>query len=169
MSSMKCKECGATFTPYKADQLFCCAAHGSKYHQRAYRRRSQVKHEAALLVSTELDILKEQNGALQKENEELKIQNEQWKESVRKYHRRVEQLEELIEKRDDTIISQKKEIEQLKDQQKTKRTSDFKREHLERVLTSEIKRQFPNDTIIQTHVEAIRSFNASYINTLVTA
>jgi hypothetical protein len=42
------------------------------------------------------------------------------------------------------------------------------REHLERVLTSEIRRQFPSDPHIQEHIGAIRSFNASYINALVT-
>ena len=41
------------------------------------------------------------------------------------------------------------------------------REHLERVLHGEIRRQFPNDPVVQEHIGAIRAFNASYINALV--
>jgi FtsZ-binding cell division protein ZapB len=171
---MICEECGASFIPYKSDQRFCCAAHNSKHRQKVYRQRTQVKHEAAVLASTEIDDLREQNGALQKENDELRIQNEQWKESIKKHNERIGRLEEIIDKRDDTITIQKKEIERLKlerrviDKTNTNKRQHFAREHLERVLTSEIKRQFPNDTLVQTHIVAIRSFNASYINALVT-
>ena len=174
MSAMECKECGATFTPYKADQLFCCGSHASKHRQKAYRQRAQIKHAEALQATTEIDDLKQQNSALQIEIDRLKEENEMWKESIKKHNERIGRLEEIIDKRDDTITSQKKEIERLKlerrviDQQKrTKRTSDLTRSHLNAVLNKELRRQFPNSPETQAHIGAIRSFNAHYINAVV--
>ena len=69
----------------------------------------------------------------------------------------------------------KQEIERLKlerrviDKTNINKRQHFAREHLERILTSEIKRQFPNDSIVQAHIDSIRHFCASYINALVAA
>jgi hypothetical protein len=166
--AMQCLECGGTFIQCKSDQRFCSAAHNSKYRQRLYRQR---KNERANTLQTSFE-------EYDKYKEEHKIDNEHLeslRESIRRYHRRSEQLEEIIDKRDDTLKERDKEIERLKlekrlfNQINVKTTTTFTREHLERVLTSEIRRQFPKDPEIQGHIGAIRAFNASYINALVTA
>jgi hypothetical protein len=183
---MECAECGATFTSGRYDQRFCSTQHKNNYHQRLFYQRTQFKQRDYLIASNELDVLKEQNGALQNENDLLKTEIERLKQErldrdeylkgiIDRYKGIADKREEEIERLEETIDIQKKEIDRLKlerrvyQQEKTKKASNLTREHLERVYTQELKRQFPNDVIVQEHIGAIRSFNASYINALVTA
>jgi chromosome segregation ATPase len=172
---MQCAECGATFVQYKSDQRFCCATHASKHRQRLFRRKQRAVEQVALQASSELD-------QLRRENERLREENEKWKNSIKQQHNTIDELGIKIDNRDGIIIERNKEIERLRleilkhERSNAKHAENIKlsketltREHLERALTSEIRRQFPSDPHIQEHIGAIRSFNASYINALVTA
>ena len=111
---MQCMECGATFIPRQSDQRFCCPAHNSRYRQKAYRQREQVKHEHMLNASSDLDTLKQENEHLKGENEDLKRQNEQWKEVIRRHHNERDSYLEKIENLENAIKERNKEIERLK-------------------------------------------------------
>ena len=172
---MKCAECGAPFTPKRYDQCFCCTQHKNNYHQRLFDKRAYDKRRDYLIASNDIDQLKQDNEALREQVDKLNKDIENWKEVVRRHHNERDDHLRKIEERDDTITSQKKEIDRLKlerrvyEQERTKRHQSFSRDHLERVLTSEIKRQFPKDPTVQEHIGPIRHFAASYINALVTA
>jgi chromosome segregation ATPase len=176
---MRCFQCDTNFDPHQFDQNFCSAACSNRHHQKLYRQRAKSRkarlQSTVIQASSEIEQLKENNERLQEENEKLKEQNEQWKTSIIKHNERIGRLEEIIDKRDDTIKVRDQEIERLKlekrlfNQTSVRNAATLTREHLERVLHSEIRRQFPSDTHIQEHIVAIRSFNASYINALVTA
>jgi hypothetical protein len=165
---MECVECGATFTSKRYDQRFCNIQHKNSYHQRLFSQRHASKYDAALQASSETDDLK-------REHERLKEQNESLKDSIRKYDKHISDKDKETDHWRDLLRIRDEEIERLKlerrvyQQEKTKKAHNLTRDHLERVLTSEIRRQFPNDTIIQEHIGAIRAFNASYINALVTS
>jgi chromosome segregation ATPase len=169
-----CDYCGHSYVAHRRDQRFCCSSHNTMFYQKQKRDVTKAKIEAALQSSSDLDQLRQENERLRTENDQLKEQKEQWKNSIIKHNERIGRLEEIIDKRDDTIKEREKEIERLKlekrlfNQTSVKNAATLTREHLERVLTSEIRRQFPSDPHIQEHIGAIRSFNASYINALVT-
>lgn len=181
-----CDYCQSSYVAHRKDQRFCCASHNVMYYQNKRKVNNQTLIHSLVAQQKTFDELKEENGALQKENDILKTEvdrlkiervdrDEYLKGIIDRYKGIADKREEEIDRLENTIIKQKGEIDRLKlerrvyDQEKTKRHQHFTRDHLERVLTSEIKRQFPNDVIVQEHIGAIRSFNASYINALVTA
>jgi hypothetical protein len=166
---MKCKECGATFTVKQTDQTFCCAAHRNKYHQRIHRLKEK---EALLTSSNDLDNLKQENDqlkkdseALQKDNEELAKQNQHWKGIIVRHRKQLDDNAETIERLENELMRLRKEKQVLMNRP----TTMLNREHLQDVLNKELRTQFPKDPEIQAHIGAIRAFNASYINALVTA
>jgi chromosome segregation ATPase len=175
---MRCVQCDTAFDPHQFDQKFCSATCSNRHHQKVYRQRAKSSkaslQSTVIQASSELDQLKQ-------ENERLREENEKWKNSIKQQHNTIDELGIKIDNRDGIIIERNKEIERLRleilkhERSNAKHAENIKsskqtltREHLERVLTSEIRRQFPSDPHIQEHIGAIRSFNASYINALVT-
>jgi hypothetical protein len=160
LPQIDCDHCHHRFTPRQANQRFCSPSHHAMHYQRK-------KKAAQLSLSSDIDTIKQ-------ENERLKEENERWKESLRRHNNIKDFLEEQTDRFSEQIKRKDTEIEQLKlerrvyNQRKVKRAAHFTRAHLELVLKSEIKRQFPNNEEMQTHIGAIQAFNASYIHALVT-
>jgi septal ring factor EnvC (AmiA/AmiB activator) len=166
---MNCKECGATFAPRRTGQAFCSAAHSNNYHQRIHRQKEK---EAQLMASNELDTVKQENDQLKKDNEalrkeldELDKQSTRWKEVIVRHHKQLDDNAETIERLEHELERLRKEKKALVNRPQTK----LNREHLQDVLNKELRRQFPKDPEVRNHIGAIRAFNASFINALVTA
>jgi hypothetical protein len=166
---MNCAECGATFTPYKADQRFCSAAHKNRYHNKANRQRAQAIHDEALLASTELETLKEQL-------EHLKEQNEQFKSSIKRHHDILDEKDKEIDHWKDLVRIRDKEIERLKFEaplqdkniaEVRKLTSILVTNNIHKQYDDYYKKTFREYTPVG--VEAIRTFGARFFHDVVRA
>jgi peptidoglycan hydrolase CwlO-like protein len=160
----------STFVPYKSDQRFCSAYHRVKYC--AENKRKQALYNASMENNEELERLRDDNERYKNENDRLNDQLENLKESIKKYNDRIDRLEEIIDKRDGALKQRNEELERLRKEKKVlmnRPATNLTRKHLQSVLNSEIRRQFPNDVDVQAHIVAIRSFNASSINALATS
>jgi hypothetical protein len=159
---MNCKECGAPFAPRRMDQRFCSASHGVTYCQKKKRR------EALINASTEIDGLTLEIERLRVE----KLQRDEYlKGIINRYKEIADQREAEIDRLEDTIKERNIEIERLKAEKKSvvnRPATMLNRDHLQDVLNKELRRQFPKNSELQAHIGAIRAFNASYINALVT-
>lgn len=162
---MNCKECGATFAVKYIGQTFCCAAHRNKYHQRMHRQKEKEKLGSYVRASNDIDTLKQENEALRSELDEILKQNDHWKDVIRRHHKQLDDQAATIEKLENDLERTRKEKKVLMNRP----TTTLNREHLQDVLNKELRAQFPKDPEIQTHIGAIRAFNASYINALVAA
>jgi predicted nuclease with TOPRIM domain len=149
-----CKECGATFIPVQNNQLFCSASHRVK--NCADKKRKEALINASNANNEELERLKNENTTLQE-------QNDHWKDVIRRHHKQLDDQAATIEKLENDLERLRKEKVVMNRPQ-----TMLNREHLQDVLNKELRRQFPKDPEIQAHIGAIRAFNASYINALVT-
>jgi archaellum component FlaC len=148
-----CKECGATFIPAQNNQLFCSASHRVK--NCADKKRKEALINASNVNNEELERLKDENTRLQE-------QNDHWKDVIRRHHKQLDDNAAIIEKLENDPERLRKEKNVLMNRPAT----TLNREYLQDV---QLRRQFPKDPELQTHIGAIRAFNASYINALVTA
>jgi FtsZ-binding cell division protein ZapB len=165
---MNCAECGAIFVPKRHDQRFCSTQHANKHRQKSFQN---FRTKTLLTASNELDELKHEKERLQtekeelrKNNEELEKQNKHWKEVIVIHHKQLDDNAETIERLENELERLRKEKQVLMNRPQTM----LNREHLQDVLNKELRSQFPKDPEIQAHIGAIRAFNASYINALVT-
>jgi chromosome segregation ATPase len=152
---LKCIECGATFVPVQKHQKFCCAYHRVKFCTK--EKKKAALYNASNANNEELERLKDENTKLQE-------QNDHWKEVIRRHHKQLDDHAATIEKLENDLERLRKEKQVLMNRP----TTMLNRDHLQDVLNKELRRQFPKDPEIQAHIGAIRAFNASYINALVT-
>jgi hypothetical protein len=167
---MECKECGVTFTPKRYDQRFC----SSNCRKRSFDKEKAL--QASPDASSELAEMKRENEALHQRIEKLKQEkldrDEYLKGIINNYKEIADQRDLEIDRLEDTIRERNSELERLMKEKQVlmnRPPAMLNRQHLQDVLNKELRSQFPKDPEIQAHIGAIRAFNASYINALVTA
>lgn len=109
----QCDICGEIFSAKYSNSKYCSNACKQKAYRQGYSERKQTQN------TIELQLLEQQNKAIELANKEIELQNEKKKAEIMLEQRIIEQNEQKIR-----LIKEQNERERLKQEEETRRKQE---------------------------------------------